>query len=72
MKTDVDGGLDLMGYVEYQRNFRACVAAHKAALQSQRAFWYCVLRDVVPFQDIQRRLRQMSKAEAKAQQVYRR
>lgn len=32
---------------------RACVRAHKLALQVQRQFWHCLLRDKVSFRDLQ-------------------
>lgn len=45
-------GLDLLGYVEYQRHYRACVKAHKLALMAQRQFWNSLLRDTVHFADL--------------------
>eukprot|EP00878_Enallax_costatus_P043846 GHUV01051942.1.p1 GENE.GHUV01051942.1~~GHUV01051942.1.p1 ORF type:complete len:180 (+),score=56.23 GHUV01051942.1:655-1194(+) len=53
LRRDGDG-LDLMGYVEYQRNYRSCVRVHKMALMAQRAFWNTLLRsDKIPFRDMQ-------------------
>jgi hypothetical protein len=49
-------GLDLLSYVEFQRNYLACVRTHKAALMMQRAFWNCLLRDTISFRDLQVRL----------------
>lgn len=42
-----------MGYVEFQRNYLACVRAHKQALMAQRAFWNSLLRDTISFTDLQ-------------------
>ena len=46
-------GLDLLSYVEFQRNYLACVRNHKAALMTQRSFWNCLLRDTIAFKDLQ-------------------
>jgi hypothetical protein len=46
-------GLDLMSYVEFQRNYLACVRAHKAALMTQRTFWNSLLKDNISFRDLQ-------------------
>jgi hypothetical protein len=46
-------GLDLLSYIEFQRNYLACVRNHKAALMTQRAFWNCLLRDTISFRDLQ-------------------
>jgi hypothetical protein len=61
-----------MGYVEFQRSYRACVRAHKLALQMQRQFWHCLLRDNVVFRDLQLCFDNMDKAERTATGVYRR
>jgi len=42
-----------MGYVEFQRNYLACVRSHKQALMAQRAFWNSLLRDNISFRDLQ-------------------
>jgi hypothetical protein len=65
-------GLDLMGYVEFQRSYRSCVRAHKLALQAQRQFWHCLLRDNVSFRDLQACFEGMGAAEKAATSVYRR
>lgn len=46
--------------------------AHKLALQAQRQFWHCLLRDSVSFKDLQDGLDNMAKAERQATAVYRR
>eukprot|EP00878_Enallax_costatus_P028503 GHUV01030791.1.p1 GENE.GHUV01030791.1~~GHUV01030791.1.p1 ORF type:complete len:425 (+),score=126.62 GHUV01030791.1:655-1929(+) len=72
LRRDGDG-LDLMGYVEYQRNYRSCVRVHKMALMAQRAFWNTLLRsDKIPFRDMQRSLALMAQTEARATASYRR
>eukprot|EP00883_Tetradesmus_obliquus_P002715 jgi/Sobl393_1/12921/SZX78204.1 len=65
-------GLDLIGYVEFQRSYRACVRAHKLALQMQRQFWHSMLRDSVSFRDLQACLEALDRAEKTATAVYRR
>eukprot|EP00775_Hariotina_reticulata_P009651 gene9651-9811_t len=64
--------MDLMGYVEFQRSYRACVQAHKKALQAQRMFWHSMLRDAVPFKDLQVSLRLMDEAKQRASSIYKR
>ena len=51
---------------------RACVRAHKTALQMQRQFWHCLLRDTIAFRDLQVCFDTMEKAEKQATGVYRR
>ncbi|GBF92718.1 hypothetical protein Rsub_05087, partial [Raphidocelis subcapitata] len=68
---DEGGGLDLMGYIEFQRNYRACVRAHKTALSAQRTFWAALLHDTIQFKSLQRSFSIMNTAEARATQVYR-
>jgi hypothetical protein len=46
-------GLDLLSYVEFQRNYMACVRSHRAALTAQKAFWSSLLRDTISFKDLQ-------------------
>lgn len=58
---DESSGLDLNGYVEFQRNYRACVRAHKMALSAQRTFWMALLHDTVHFKSLQRSFRTMNK-----------
>eukprot|EP00879_Flechtneria_rotunda_P032111 GHRR01035266.1.p1 GENE.GHRR01035266.1~~GHRR01035266.1.p1 ORF type:complete len:431 (+),score=120.72 GHRR01035266.1:122-1414(+) len=67
-----DRGLDLMAYVEFQRNFRACVKAHKAALLAQRAFWRSVMRDNLKLSDMLVAFRAMEATEQTAILVYKR
>ncbi|KAF8055488.1 tmcC [Scenedesmus sp. PABB004] len=65
-------GLDLVGYVEFQRSYRACVRAHKLALTAQRQFWHSMLRDNVSFRELQSCFEAMSSSEGAATAVYRR
>jgi hypothetical protein len=46
------------------------VQAHKKALQAQRMFWHSVLRDAVPFKDLQVSLQHMDEARQRASAVY--
>lgn len=63
---------DLMGFIEFKRNYRACVKAHKLALMAQRRFWKVAIRDRVAYQDMQSALQHLHQVEQQAQQVYRR
>ncbi|KAI8467685.1 MAG: hypothetical protein J3K34DRAFT_523567 [Monoraphidium minutum] len=69
---DESGGLDLMGYIEFQRNYRACVRSHRVALQAQRVFWQVLLHDTVAFKSLQDSFHVMNTAEKQATQIYRR
>jgi hypothetical protein len=40
--------VDLVSYVEFQKNYRSLLEYHKAALEATRDFWRLVMRDVVP------------------------
>eukprot|EP00775_Hariotina_reticulata_P007054 gene7054-7268_t len=71
LRRDGDG-MDLLGYVEMQRNFRSCVRAHKLALMAQRHFWNGLLRDSVAFEDMQRCVDRMESTEQRATSVYKR
>eukprot|EP00879_Flechtneria_rotunda_P013062 GHRR01013642.1.p1 GENE.GHRR01013642.1~~GHRR01013642.1.p1 ORF type:complete len:1083 (+),score=308.01 GHRR01013642.1:2122-5370(+) len=72
LNREGDSGLDLMGYVEFQRNFRACVRAHKMALMAQRQFWTNLLKDKIAFKEISKSFDQMEAAETRATLTYRR
>ncbi|WIA20263.1 hypothetical protein OEZ85_006098 [Tetradesmus obliquus] len=71
LKRDGEG-LDLLSHVEFQRNYSACVRAHKMALMSQRQFWASLLRDTIAFKDMQRSLQHMQSAEQRASAIYKR
>ena len=42
------GGVDLVSYVEFQKNYRALVGYHRAALEAGRDFWRLAMRSAVP------------------------
>lgn len=63
---------DLMAYVECQRNFRACLKAHKVALLAQRAFWRLLMRDALHMSDVLAAMRLMQETEQTALYVYKR
>ncbi len=50
---------------------RACVRAHKMALQSQRAVWHILLSDTVDFKQLQQSMAAMTAAENVASSIYR-
>jgi hypothetical protein len=47
------------------------VRAHRLALATHRKFWAALLRDNIPFADLQRTMGAMQRSEGVAQQVYR-
>lgn len=63
---------DVSRYVEFQRSYRACVRAHKMALQAQRQFWHTILRDNVSFKELQVCFEFIGSTEKKATAIYRR
>lgn len=67
-----DMGMDMMAYVEFQRNYRACVCAHKLALVSQQRFWQTMTRELITFENVQRCLEAMEKRQRQATRVYKR
>eukprot|EP00775_Hariotina_reticulata_P003511 gene3511-3781_t len=69
IKSDNDG-MDLIGYVEFQRAYRACVKAHRLALQAQRQFWHSMLRDTVAYKDLHSSLELMDTCATKAAAMY--
>lgn len=40
--------VDLVSYVEFQKNYRSLLEYHKAALEATRDFWRLVMRETVP------------------------
>eukprot|EP00775_Hariotina_reticulata_P009112 gene9112-9281_t len=69
---DENEGMDLIGYVEFQRSYRGCVKAHRLALQAQRQFWHSVLHDAVSFKDLQAAVAYIDKTSHQANTVYKR
>lgn len=53
-------------------NYRACVRAHRAALQSQKVFWQALLHDTIPFHSLQSAFINMHRCEGHAATVYKR
>eukprot|EP00775_Hariotina_reticulata_P003514 gene3514-3784_t len=71
-KIKTDNGMDLLGYVEFQRAYRACVKVHRLALQAQRQFWHSMLRDTVAYRDLQGSLDLMDRSSQTASEMYKR
>ncbi|WIA11004.1 hypothetical protein OEZ85_011161 [Tetradesmus obliquus] len=65
------GMLDLASFVEFARNYRSAVRAHRAALLTQRSFWRVLLKERVKYDDLEECLAALGKAELKATAVYR-
>ena len=44
--------VDLVSYVEFQKNYKSLLEYHKAALEVTRDFWRIVMRDTVPVRGV--------------------
>ena len=42
--TSGETAVDLVSYVEFQRNYRVLTGSHRAALLATRSFWQLMLR----------------------------
>jgi hypothetical protein len=47
-----ESSVDLVSYVEFQRNHRQLVSCHKGSLYATRAFWRLLLRTDVDFHQL--------------------
>eukprot|EP00201_Polytomella_parva_P010619 CAMPEP_0175065308 /NCGR_PEP_ID=MMETSP0052_2-20121109/15845_1 /TAXON_ID=51329 ORGANISM="Polytomella parva, Strain SAG 63-3" /NCGR_SAMPLE_ID=MMETSP0052_2 /ASSEMBLY_ACC=CAM_ASM_000194 /LENGTH=1112 /DNA_ID=CAMNT_0016331813 /DNA_START=820 /DNA_END=4155 /DNA_ORIENTATION=- len=63
--------LDLASYVEFQRNYKMALRAHRDALSAIRSFWQYLLRSDVSFQNLSELLRHIDEAMSKADKTYR-
>lgn len=53
-------------------NYRACVRAHQSALQAQRTLWCMLIHDTLSYERLRQAFANMTVAEARADQVYKR
>ncbi|PNH09202.1 Tiny macrocysts protein B, partial [Tetrabaena socialis] len=66
-----DSVVDLVAYVEFQRNHRLVVRAHREALIAMRSFWGLLLRSEVDFNQLSRALYRIEVTVKAAERAYR-
>ncbi|PNH04175.1 Tiny macrocysts protein C, partial [Tetrabaena socialis] len=66
-----DNAVDLVAYVEFQRNHRVVVRAHREALIAMRSFWGLLLRNRVDFNHLSRALNRIEITVKAAERAYR-
>ncbi|GLI64845.1 hypothetical protein VaNZ11_008226 [Volvox africanus] len=65
-----ESAVDLVSYVEFQRNYRLLLRAHKGALYATRHFWKQLLHHDVSFNALARAFRQIEVSKTKADRTY--
>eukprot|EP00198_Chlamydomonas_reinhardtii_P013356 XP_001702693.1 predicted protein [Chlamydomonas reinhardtii] len=70
-KGNGESTLDLVSYVEFQRNFRLAMRAHREALVATRNFWQYLLQQHITFTHLSKSLNAIESAVVKADKVYR-
>ncbi|KAG2501688.1 hypothetical protein HYH03_000190 [Edaphochlamys debaryana] len=65
------GAVDLVSYVEFQRNHRLVVKAHREALMAMRSFWGLLLHTNVNFNQLSRALHRIEISVKAAERAYR-
>ncbi|GFR50532.1 hypothetical protein Agub_g12802 [Astrephomene gubernaculifera] len=65
-----EGGVDLVSYVEYQKNHRLVIRAHKDALIATRTFWQVLLHHHVRFTALASALNEIERTVLKAEAAY--
>ncbi|KXZ43615.1 hypothetical protein GPECTOR_85g345 [Gonium pectorale] len=66
-----DSAVDLVSYVEFQRNHRLVVRAHREALLAMRSFWGLLLRHHVSFNHLSKALHRIEVSVKGAERAYR-
>ncbi|GFR41359.1 hypothetical protein Agub_g2042 [Astrephomene gubernaculifera] len=66
-----ESSVDLVSYVEYQRNHRMVMRAHRAALVAIRNFWQLLLHNSVSFTSLAKALHRIEKCVNVAEGFYR-
>lgn len=64
------GSIDLVSYVEMQRNYRSLMAYHKSSLVAMRDFWRLVARDVVPMERLADGFKRIEHVQSMAERTY--
>ncbi|GLC67718.1 hypothetical protein PLESTF_000598200 [Pleodorina starrii] len=70
-KGNGESTLDLVSYVEFQRNYRLAMRAHREALVATRNFWQYLLQQHITFTHLSKSLKAIESAIVKADKVYR-
>ncbi|KAG2488179.1 hypothetical protein HYH03_013320 [Edaphochlamys debaryana] len=65
------GAVDLVSYVEFQRNHRLVLRAHREALLAMRAFWQLLLRTNIAFTSLTKALHRIEVSVKAAERAYR-
>ncbi len=65
-----ESAVDLVSYVEFQRNYRLLLRAHKNALYATRHFWKQLLHHDVSFNALARAFRAIEVGKTKADRTY--
>ncbi|GIL45019.1 hypothetical protein Vafri_2438, partial [Volvox africanus] len=65
-----ESGVDLVSYVEYQKNHRLVIRAHKDALIATRTFWQVLLHNHVRFTALAAALNEIERTVLKAEAAY--
>ncbi|PNH12261.1 Tiny macrocysts protein B [Tetrabaena socialis] len=69
--TGGDSTVDMVAYVEFQRNCRLVVRAHREALIAMRSFWGLLLHHEIDFNHLSRALRRIEITVKAAERAYR-
>ncbi|KAG2497033.1 hypothetical protein HYH03_005036 [Edaphochlamys debaryana] len=69
--TTGDAAVDLMSYVEFQRNYRLLARATQRALTAQQAFWRLLLRSQIRFSQLTASFANIEAAQERAIKTYR-
>lgn len=64
-----EDSLDLVSYVEFQKNFKAARRFHNRAIKSIRAFWRLLLEDNVNVGELPKAFEAIDAAESKARYI---
>ena len=62
--------VDLVSYVEFQKNYRSLLTYHKAALLATRDFWRQLMRDVIGLDGLSGAFQRIDRMEGLAQRTY--
>lgn len=65
-----ESSVDLVSYVEFQKNQRMLVRSHKAALVSTRDFWRLLVSDKIMFSSLSRVFHEIEESHARADKAY--
>ncbi|WIA28374.1 hypothetical protein OEZ86_010920 [Tetradesmus obliquus] len=62
--------VDLVSYVEFQKNYRALLVYHKASLVATRDFWRLLTREVIPMERLGHSFKRIDEMELMAEKTY--